>query len=54
MGLTSKHKFYYRMIPETDANYRRWTFVGEWSAAMTDCAYALNGKINDDVISWIK
>jgi glucan 1,3-beta-glucosidase len=21
----------------------KWTFVGEWSAAMTDCAYALNG-----------
>jgi len=22
----------------------KWTFVGEWSAAMTDCAPALNGK----------
>ncbi|KAK5121055.1 hypothetical protein LTR85_005539 [Meristemomyces frigidus] len=27
----------------TYSNADKWTFVGEWSAAMTDCAAALNG-----------
>jgi aryl-phospho-beta-D-glucosidase BglC (GH1 family) len=38
-----QHRQYVCNNAQTYDNADKWTFVGEWSAAMTDCAYALNG-----------
>ncbi|KAK3114418.1 glucan exo-1,3-beta-glucosidase [Teratosphaeriaceae sp. CCFEE 6253] len=38
-----QHRQYVCNNANTYAGSDKWTFVGEWSAAMTDCAAALNG-----------
>ena len=38
-----EHRQYVCNQAYTYSNADKWTFVGEWSAAMTDCAAALNG-----------
>ena len=38
-----QHRQYVCNNAQTYSGADKWTFVGEWSAAMTDCAYALNG-----------
>lgn len=38
-----QHRQYVCNNAHTYSNADKWTFVGEWSAAMTDCAAALNG-----------
>lgn len=38
-----QHRQYVCNHAESYSGADKWTFVGEWSAAMTDCAFALNG-----------
>ena len=39
-----QHRQYVCNNAATYSGSDKWSFVGEWSAAMTDCAAALNGK----------